>query len=501
MHEAPNPPETTPAAPPPRPHLAAPARPSTPRRAAEVTVLCVCLLLILRRWGVEPYEVPTGSMAPALAGHHRARTCPRCGHPVLVGRHPHDTADGPAPARLYRGAHCPNCGHAGLDMHAAPLVRGDHLFVNRSVFSLRLPRRWEMVVFRLFGIIFVKRIIGLPGELLEIREGDVYVNGELERKTLSELRSLAVPVFDNDHQPAPPGWRPRWEASTDPGAPHPLSGAELRLSGLGSKDRYQTVTYRNYNLDSRQCEPLGDEYAYNGGERSAPLPVHDFLMEANLEVTEGTGWVLLGITDGRDRLVVEILAGDDDRQKPGQPRLGGVRSWPPKPGEDPRPLPSAVQAPPAREVQLRVGEQYLVELAFADRRLTLAVNGKTVLGPVDLPAAGGRSAVVRPVVLGARGVNAVVRNFHLFRDIHYTNAGPNARPGKAVHLGPEQYFVLGDNSPNSQDSRFWPDGGAVPARALLGKPFVVHLPGPSADGKGEAREVRGTDWGRLRWIR
>jgi signal peptidase I len=385
-------------------------------------------------------------------------------------------------------------------MHTAPHVRGDHLLVNRSLFSLRPPRRWEIVVFRLFGITFVKRLIGLPGELLEIRDGDLYVNGELERKSLSQLRSLRVPVFDNDYQPASGGWRERWEVSAEHSGPHPLSGTELRLNGLGSKDRSQTVAYRNYNLDSRQCEPLGDEYAYNGGERGAPTPVHDFLLECRVEVTGGEGWVLLSITDGQDRLIAELPAGSKEPRAP-RPRLGSVQSWPPAPHEEPRPLASAAQTPTAREVQLRVGEQYRVEFAFVDRRVTLAVNGATVLGPIDLRPVRGRPAVVRPVVLGARGVNAVVRNFRLFRDIHYTSAGPNGRPGQVVHLGPEQYFVLGDNSPNSQDSRFWPDRGAVPARNLLGKPLVVPLPGRAAGGGSAAREVRGTDWTRVRWIR
>ena len=46
-----------------------------------------------------------------------------------------------------------------------------------------------------------------------------------------------------------------------------------------------------------------------------------------------------------------------------------------------------------------------------------------------------------------------VRNFRLFRDIHYTSVGPNGSPGKVVQLGPDQYFVLG-NHPRSWDGRY-----------------------------------------------
>ena len=40
-----------------------------------------------------------------------------------------------------------------------------------------------------------------------------------------------------------------------------------------------------------------------------------------------------------------------------------------------------------------------------------------------------------------------------------------------------EFFVLGDNSPVSNDSRFWNDRPVVRRSQFLGKPFLVHLPG------------------------
>ena len=75
------------------------------------------------------------------------------------------------------------------------------------------------------------------------------------------------------------------------------------------------------------------------------------------------------------------------------------------------------------------------------------------------------------LMLAAQNAQASVSHVRLWRDVHYTQAGSNGVGGAVVRLGPDQYFVLGDNSPRSEDSRFWPDGGAVPASSLLGTPL------------------------------
>jgi signal peptidase I len=142
-----------------------------------------------------------------------------------------------------------------------------------------------------------------------------------------------------------------------------------------------------------------------------------------------------------------------------------------------------------------------VELAFVDRRATLALDGRCPCEPVDLAAVEKRAEVSRPVRVGCRGAEVRVRNFRLFRDVHYTATGRHAvrRP---VRLGPRQYFVLGDNSPSSDDSRFWRDP-AVPESHFLGRPFLVHLPNRVTrwDGLGRHLQYEAVDWGRVRWVR
>src|SRR3954447_11483228 len=54
-------------------------------------------------------------------------------------------------------------------------------FVNRLIYWLREPRRGEVVAIRTSGkdIMFMKRIVGLPGETVEFRGGHIYINGTL----------------------------------------------------------------------------------------------------------------------------------------------------------------------------------------------------------------------------------------------------------------------------------------------------------------------------------
>jgi len=103
--------------------------------------------------------------------------------------------------------------------------------------------------------------------------------------------------------------------------------------------------------------------------------------------------------------------------------------------------------------------------------------------------------------VGARGARGAIRNFRLHRDIHYVDAGAHGIDAP-VRLGPGEYFVLGDNSPNSDDSRFWRNP-SVPETNFLGKPFLVHLPSRAIDWDGFGRhwQSQGPDWCRVRWIR
>jgi signal peptidase I len=62
------------------------------------------------------------------------------------------------------------------------LTGGEYLIVNKALYELRPAERGDIIVFRAPQSPdknFVKRIIGLPGETVELKAGQVYVNGKL----------------------------------------------------------------------------------------------------------------------------------------------------------------------------------------------------------------------------------------------------------------------------------------------------------------------------------
>src|SRR5204863_8497650 len=67
--------------------------------------------------------------------------------------------------------------------------------------------------------------------------------------------------------------------------------------------------YHHWLFDQQKAMPLTNEYGYNGALGRSRQPVHDFMLECDVEIASGDGWLELGITDGRDTLVAELPVG------------------------------------------------------------------------------------------------------------------------------------------------------------------------------------------------
>jgi signal peptidase I len=62
------------------------------------------------------------------------------------------------------------------------LKSGDLLLVDKRAFEQVEPDRGDMVVARYEGGLIVKRVVGLPGEEVEVKQGRLYINGRREKE-------------------------------------------------------------------------------------------------------------------------------------------------------------------------------------------------------------------------------------------------------------------------------------------------------------------------------
>ena len=63
------------------------------------------------------------------------------------------------------------------------ILKGDRIIGNRLAYMWNDPERFDIVIFKYPdnpSEIFIKRVIGLPGEIVEVKAGKVYINGSEE---------------------------------------------------------------------------------------------------------------------------------------------------------------------------------------------------------------------------------------------------------------------------------------------------------------------------------
>lgn len=66
------------------------------------------------------------------------------------------------------------------------LSDGDNLIVDKITYRFSDPQRYDIIVFPFHyadHVYYIKRIIGLPGETVQIVDGDIYIDGEILRES------------------------------------------------------------------------------------------------------------------------------------------------------------------------------------------------------------------------------------------------------------------------------------------------------------------------------
>ena len=592
---------------------------SEARESMEAIVVAFILAFLFRTFEAEAFVIPTGSMAPTLLGRNKETHCPQCGQHIVVGASDEiqqETGLLDPTGGFVATAFCPNCRYE-VSLADLPVFTGDRILVTKFPYEMQDPDRWDVIVFKYPQdpqTNYIKRLVGLPGEEIQIMQGDIYSrqteNGKwqiLRKDDPDKQRELQILVYDNDHPERglhQAGWPMRWAAMADTGSGETEPG-EMVAGWVEDTESWQpTDEGRSYALTAEKTsdgkfrwlryrhivpEPSDwNEWEKKRGGQAVVKPwerlqiVTDFCgynayttrggrnmndggagyywvgdltlsFQAKVEANDG-GELLLELNEGprHYRCRIDLATGQ------------ATLFYPDAKSREESEVIELGTAP----TSVKGAGTYDICFANVDNRLCLWVDeelidfGRDDEGHVlaEYKPFGGENVRqvpsdldLIPVGIAAKGAEVTVSRLLLERDIYYRGESVNFDPhiteldqdgngsrqfdgsphseyqgstGQLLskvsdpaawyeeysknsepavrfdRLGEDEFFVLGDNSPRSKDSRLWTphrpgpmwqDGGwaerghSVPRDALVGKAFYIYWPHAKPflnDGKG-----------------
>jgi len=452
----------------------------------EWLITAFVLAFVFRSFVMEAFRIPTGSMADTLMGAHFRLSCPQCGYKYNYGfvpeRYglPQDTIPGGNLRAV--NSRCPSCGYYQPVGGTIPIANGDRILVLKCIYQFFEPRQWDVVVFKNPlepSINYIKRLIGRQGETVEIIDGDIYINGQISRKPPKVQNELWMPIYDNDYQPVRPQegsfnghiWQQPFDVANSKWTLDETNPTRFCLDGPAGQNHLLTydssigndfrATYSYNEIDGYDRRP----YCSDLMVRFYAIPNH-LLSSVGISLSK-YNTCYRAMMNWKGDMVISRVSGDAEeilkRKKTGH---------------------------------VDYEKPVLVRFANVDHQLIFQVGAEKLTydlgrGPDD---AGQRETDIQPEVKIFGSGKLTLSHIAIFKDIHYTAAkfASGRKSGRATEdnpliLGKDEFFVLGDNSPNSQDSRWWGSpgvgnngrfyrAGIVPREYLVGKALFVYWP-------------------------
>lgn len=436
-----------------------PRRNEGARETFESIAIAFILAFVFKTFQAEAYVIPTGSMAPTLYGRHKEVTCDGCGYEFAIGAS--TEIDQSSGRLIYRieDVFCSNCGkiNNGKD---APVYNGDRIVVNKQIHNFK---RFDVVVFKnpeQGHVNYIKRLVGLPGETLRIRKGDLWAkttkdaDWEIQRKEDPWIqKDIQLTVYD-DNYPARPildqGWPERWTPAARSNEDGSVGGWKDVDSSWNPNQEDRTYTAQSTTADwqwlrYRHFQPNGavwseiDEIKNDVSYVSASL-ISDFCSFNGFRPPQqfgdplnptGTFWVGdltinasidVVSTSPNSAIQIQLVEGPQSFNATVELQTGKVT------------LTSVASADPAAEETLLASGQgpfmssgsHDVSFANVDDRLCLWIDNQLV--EFDKPATYVSSdqpdpgeADLAPCGIAVRNASVTVSDLLLQRDIYYQN--------------------------------------------------------------------------------
>ena len=376
-------------------------------------------------------------------------------------------------------------GHEGLGVF-------DRILVDKLSFAFRDPARWEVVVFR-FPLDrsknFVKRIAGIGPEQIRIYRGDVWHRDDDgdEWRVVRRPRRVQREVWKalDRTEPVESSW-----SVTDGGRDWAVTGRTVYARGSGHVRFRPTEGAILDRYTDGYPEAICD--LMSGARRTAANAVGDLRVEGVVTALPGTREVTIDLDEGpwRYRFVLPGPAAADDA----------------RPGIEDRQLRRTDLAGPgvtlaAEPWHLPAGESVRFGVQNLDDLLELEIDGEVVCA-VEIASTADQNAGAS---IGVAGDGANLTDLMVYRDIFYLGS---MMKESVVTIPEDSYYMLGDNTQDSSDSREWAYARYRIIEEEGGEPTVVqgyqrHGENPITIGLGdpEGPRVRLVDeWGEVQWL-
>jgi signal peptidase I len=380
---------------------------------------------------------------------------------------------------------CPvrTCNSSLMSNKTMPVANGDRILVLKCIYQFIEPKRWDVIVFKNPTeptINYIKRLIGLPGEKVRIINGDIYINDKIVRKPSKVQNELWMPVYNNDYQPVKPetGYfnGHKWEQPFSN-----LEGSNWIITDSNKPTIFSLESspgqIHRISYDTSIGNDFKATYAYDDVDRYSYMPIcSDLMVRFDCRAAGSQGCIGIALSKYETTYKAWIdLAGemiiariDQNGQTSDLARLGPV--------------------PVTESAKIKFANvDHLLIFQYGNEKLSYDLGrGMDDAGPV------GEDSEPRVEIFGSGKLT--LSHIAIYRDIHYTehkygNSGEFGTATKeAFVLEEDQFFVLGDNSPNSEDGRWWGNPGVsnkglpqyrvgtVPRDYLVGKALFVYWP-------------------------
>lgn len=425
------------------------------RETIEAVAIAFILAFVFKTFEAEAFVIPTGSMAPTLYGRHKEVHCTGCGLNYTIGASQEiDQESGVLnPGSRLTNSNCPNCRYRN-DVHESPAFNGDRIVVNKQVSKYR---RFDVVVFKNPEephVNYIKRLVGLPGETIRIRQGDIMARRAdadpwvVQRKDDPDRqRDIQLLVYDDQHPPQAlldAGGQERWapaswsESDTEMGG-WPIAenawrpAPETRTYPVDAKDdQLHWLRYRNLVPDREHWasvkgtgklelalapQLIADFCGFNsdGGMDEELYWVNDLTLDFTINIEEATE---------KSQLLIELVEGFRTVRCQVNPVTGMADIV--VISREANPASPASETVASVQTGIQGPGEYSVSFANVDDRLCLWVDDDLIpLGDKAAFQSAGLNLPTEldlaPMGIAVSQLKAVVSNLVVHRDIYYRN--------------------------------------------------------------------------------